>query len=140
MTKRRTFIEVDHSGDVAIEAWGETRERLFENATLGLLSLISSGSVGSTVERSIVVSSARPEDLLVDWLGEVIRNWSTHAEVYGSVRVDSVDEGGARGVVSGEPLDVDRHRLRFDVKAATYHDSLYETTGGEYHARVVFDL
>jgi SHS2 domain-containing protein len=46
----------------------------------------------------------------------------------------------ARGVVRGEGVDVDRHALRFDVKAATYHGLVFRESASGCFARVIFDL
>lgn len=136
----RGHREVDHSGDVGVEAWGATLSEVLEEATLGLFALVSEGEVGSGVEREVSASAGDTAALIVDWLGEVILAAATHAEVYAGVRVDGCDGTSARGVVWGEPIDVARHRLRFDVKAATYHGLRYETTPAGFRSRVIFDL
>lgn len=136
----RTFREIDHSGDVGIEAWGEDPARLFENASLGLMSLTATGRLGVTVKRELVARAERPSDLLVAWLSEVILAGSTNAEVYSGVRIDFIDDCNVRGVVAGTRVESVRHALRFDVKAATYHGLLLEETDDGFHARVIFDL
>jgi SHS2 domain-containing protein len=92
------------------------------------------------VARRVSVRGTDPGDVLVEWLSAVILSAAIHGEVYGDVSVDSADAGSASGVVRGEPIDPARHQLRFDVKAATYHDLHYETSDGRRVARVVFDL
>jgi SHS2 domain-containing protein len=136
----RRFAEIDHSGDVGIEAWGASTEELMENITLGLFSLMVRGTVGTGVERELSVTSSSQEDLLVDWLSEVIAAASTRGEVYGAVKIRCAGAHEATGVVSGEPLDPGRHELRFEVKAATYHGLVFERQERGYHARVIFDL
>jgi len=136
-----SFIEIDHSGDVAIEAWGDTPADLFENVTAGLLALVSTGPREAAVERAVTASASRTDDLLVDWLGQVILAGAAQGEVYSSARVDEVTEGAARGVLSGARVGATRRRFRFDVKAATYHGLVVEVgADGRWHARVVFDL
>lgn len=137
---RRGFREVDHSGDVGVEAWGETPAQALEEATRGLFSLLARGDVDDVVEREIAAASDDPATLVVDWLGEVILAGATHAEVYSRVRVDQYGNGSARGVVRGEPIDPARHGLRFDVKAATYHGLRYETSPDGVRVVVIFDL
>jgi len=135
-----SFREFDHGGDIGIEAWGADLAALLENATMGLFGLVRRGRVESGVERPIRVSSASAEDLLVDWLGEVISLSGIHGEVYGSVRIDRSGEWFAEGVLAGERADAAKHDFRFDVKAATYHKLAVEKKGDGYHGRVVFDL
>jgi len=134
------YREFEHSGDIGIEAWGQDNARVLENATRGLLSLMVRGEVEGKVERKLEVSSASPEDLLVDWLSEVIASASMHGEVYGDVEVERATAHAASGLLRGEPVAPERHELRFEVKAATYHGLLLEESGSGFHARVIFDL
>jgi SHS2 domain-containing protein len=134
------YREIDHSGDIGIEAWGRDAAGVLESATRGLLSLMVSSEVGRVVERRLEVSAASREDLLVDWLSEVIASASMHGEVYGDVAIERASTHVASGVLRGEPVDPVRHELRFDVKAATYHGLLFEESESGFHARVIFDL
>ena len=113
------FIEIDHSGDVGIEARGNDVAELLTHATQGLFSLLYRGNVKTVTERVIRVESNSLEDLLVDWLGEVITMGGVHGELYGAVTVRHASERVAHGVLRGEPIDRKRHDPRFDVKAAT---------------------
>ena len=139
-TMGKKFEEIDHSGDVGLEAWGSTPAETLENVTLGLFSLMASGSVAATVERVLAVESGSDEEMVVDWLSEVIASASMHGEVYGGVRIEETGRHAVRGVIAGEPIDAGRHQLRFDVKAATYHRLRFERAGGGYRVRVIFDL
>lgn len=134
------FVEFDHSGDIGVEAQGGDLAEMLENATLGLLSLLHRKPVEPLVERRLRVSSVSAEDLLVDWLGEVISTAGARGEIYGAVRVERAGEWYAEGVLLGERVDPEKHELRFDVKAATYHRLAVEKRDDGYHARVIFDL
>ena len=132
--------EVDHSGDVGLEIWGGSREEVLVNATRGLCGLMAWSQVDTVCTRRIEVHAGSFADLLVEWLCAVVLAAATHAELYESAHIDAVDDGFASGIIFGEPLDPGRHNLRFDVKAATYHDVLMEHSDAGYHARVIFDL
>jgi SHS2 domain-containing protein len=134
------FREVDHSGDIGLELWGPTVAGLLVNATSGLCALMTWSKVALSCSRRIEVHAASPQDLLVDWLSAVILASSTRAELYAAADVVVSEDLVASGVVFGEPLDPARHALRFDVKAATYHDIQLEETASGYRARVIFDL
>ena len=45
-----------------------------------------------------------------------------------------------RGIAEGEPLDVERHHQRADVKAVTLHDFSIERTESGWKARVLLDI
>ena len=134
------YQEFDHSGDVGIEAWGASLAEVLENAARGLFSLITTGGVAPRAVRKITVSSSDEENLVVDWLSEIITSVATHGEVYVSVDVEELGPGRMRGILYGEPIDETKHGLRFDVKAATYHNLVFRKTADGYYTRVIFDL
>jgi SHS2 domain-containing protein len=136
----QSFKEFDHSGDVGIEAWGATRKEVLANAALGLFSLVATGGVEPVIERKITVVSKDEENLLVDWLSEIITTVATFGEVYVSVDVNEPEPGCVEGRLHGEPIDESKHRLRFEVKAATYHNLVFRKTTDGYYVRVIFDL
>jgi len=133
------FVEIDHSGDIGIEAHGADVSALLTNLTHGLFSLLYRGKVSPVVERALRVESQSTEDLLVDWLNEVIAITGARGEAFGFVSVDT-DGLVAQGVLRGEQIDPSRHEPRFDVKAATYHGLLFDHDGPDMRARVIFDL
>ena len=135
--------EIDHSGDIGVEARGTNLARLIENATRGLFALQYRGTVAARLQRSLSVSAQSIDDLLVDWLNEVIAESAARGELYCGVVVTNAGafDGGFRasGTVSGEAVTAG-HDLRFDVKAATYHAlAVFEKEDGLV-ARVIFDL
>lgn len=134
------FVEFDFSGDIGVEVWGSDLAEMIKNATMGLLSLICRGEVRAETRRVIRVSSPSVEDLLVDWLGEVISIVGAYGELFGSVEIDRVGEWYAHGVLIGDKIDPAKHDLRFDVKAATYHGLSVEKREDGYYGRVIFDL
>lgn len=134
------FVEIDHSGDVGIEASGRDLAELLEHVTEGLFALLCRGTVIASNPRAIRVEANTDEDVVVDWLNEVITLAGTYGEMYGLVKVNRAGGGVAEGFVSGETLDAQRHDPRFDVKAATYHNLVLTRGNGALRVRVIFDL
>ena len=112
-----TFKEIDHSGDIGIEATGADLETIFENTALGLFGLMVRGDVGASEKRTLRVDSNSYEDLLVDWLSELISRAALEGELYSSVSINEIGEYYLEAVVRGEKMDVEKHDLRFEVKA-----------------------
>jgi SHS2 domain-containing protein len=136
----KAFEEIDHSGDVGIEARGGDIGELLENTTRGLFALLCRSGVEAVSERPIRVEAGCLEDLVVDWLNEVIATASAHGELYTSVTVHSAGEHFAEGALLGESVDPGRHDLRFEVKAATYHALSVSRDENGWRAHVIFDL
>lgn len=136
----KKFKEIEHSGDVGIEAWGGDEVEALVNATLGLFSLMVYQGVTARVERKLEVRADNDEDMVVDWLSEVITTASTKGEVYGEVWIERTGPHAVRGVIRGEPIESGRHELRLEVKAATYHGLELKRTGDGCRVRIIFDL
>jgi SHS2 domain-containing protein len=136
----RQFTEFDHSGDIGIEARGKSLEDVLVHMTYGLFSLMHRGSVGEEIERRVRIQSNSSEELLVDWLSEVLSLSAVHGELYGTVTAEKMGEHFIEGILRGERLNPARHELRFEVKAATYHGLRLDKRGDEWVARVIFDL
>lgn len=134
------FEEIDHSGDVGIEAFGENLCELFEQLTRGLFGLLCRSAVQPRRRRHLIVRANSVEELVVDWLNEVIACGAIQGEMYGAVDVTTAEAGVVAGTVAGESIDTTRHDLRFDVKAATYHGIQVTTTPPSCRGRVIFDL
>jgi len=132
--------EVEYSGDVALEVWGRDRAELLANATRGLCGLMTWSPVEPVSSRRIEVRAPDLKSLLVDWLSAVILCAATEAELYAGAAMEVATDVHAAGMLRAAPLDTARHQLRFDVKAATYHDVWVEETAAGFRARVVFDL
>lgn len=136
----KSYREIDHSGDVGIEAWGNSAAELMENLTRGLFGLFARATAEHVLAHDLEVVSKSESDLVVDWLSEVIAMAAANGVTYSGVVVKSIDRTSARGTLLGEATDPARHDLRFDVKAATYHGLVFERTASGYHACVIFDL
>src|SRR3954465_13975237 len=64
---------IDHTADVAADLTGETLEELFLSAAQALTDTMTELSgVGSSVTQSVTLESGTVEDLLVDWLNELL--------------------------------------------------------------------
>lgn len=136
----RGFSEFDHSGDIGIEARGRDMGELFANAARGLFSLMLCCSAQPVLARRVNVASTSWEELLVDWLSEIIARSSAEGEVYADVSIERIVPYLIEADLLGEKIDPEKHELRFEVKAATYHGIEVYSDGDELRARVIFDL
>jgi len=129
------------TADLGIRAWGPTLPVLFQEAARGLFSLlIDGGRIASREWVSVQAAGRNPETLLVAWLNELLFLFETRRFAAGAWKVSSLDEHGVVAEVGGEPLDLARHRLVGQVKAATYHELAIRQTATGWDARVVLDV
>ena len=139
------FTRIDHTGDLALEARGRTREELFENAAVGMISfLIDLRTVRTTEELRLEVEGSDAEECLVGWLQEILYHLEVHGRILRRFAVLSSGPPRVRATARGEPLDPARHDLRVQIKAVTYHDLRIReeshSFGPLFTARIVLDI
>ena len=138
------FRFFDHTADIGLELSAPTLPALFEQAALALSAVLSgSGSVEPRQQLSVSLSTSSIEQLLVDWLAELlgrfdIELWLTCGA---QVTIDR-DDGCCRlhALVTGEPLDSRRHVADLPVKGITYHRLSVRQRSDGWRATVVLDV
>ncbi|UWZ78298.1 archease [Geoalkalibacter halelectricus] len=131
---------LEHTADMGLEAWGQSREELFVQAALALRAvMMGAARVESRRSISLDVEGFDDAELLVNWLAEVL----FHFECRRFVPAGFILEFSAEGLhaqVQGEDFDPDRHTVEREVKAVTHHQVLVEQTPQGWHGRVYLDL
>jgi len=80
------------------------------------------------------------EALLVAWLSEIIFRMETENLAFGGFEDMEVKEGSASSWGWGETLDPERHGLKLEIKAPTYHGLELKRRGDGWTAQVIFDV
>mgnify|MGYP006307019533 CR=1 FL=1 len=131
----------EHTADVGLRVRARDMKELLELASEGMADLmLEQGGVEAGEERAISVEAGDREELLVDWLSEVL--YAFEGERFAPVRaeVQTLEGNRAEGVLRGEPYDENRHEVLLNIKAVTYHDLKIEETNEGLEVRVVFDI
>jgi len=136
-----TFEILEHTADIGLRARGATPSEACESAALGLMSLlVAPESVRARQEETVAAEGVDAADLLVRWLHEVLFLIDAHRRVFATVRVTDFEEWRLKAVLSGEPFDPRRHKLREEIKAVTYHGARFEPAPDGWIAEVLFDV
>ncbi|HSM02511.1 MAG TPA: archease [Acidimicrobiia bacterium] len=134
------YETIDHTADVAFIAYGATLEELFENAAFAMFDITFDLSEASgRISRPIVADGDTPEELLVNWLNELLVESETRGLAFSRFGVDRLEEGGVQGWASGDSID-DVSLAGAPVKAATHHDLAIVEIPDGWWARVVLDV
>jgi SHS2 domain-containing protein len=129
---------------VAADLTGQTLGELFLGAAQALTDTMTEPSrVGSSVTQSVTLEAGTVEDLLVDWLNELLYRFEVQNMLVATAAV-TVEERNARwyldATIHGEPFEPERHPSRVLVKSATYHGLHVVRDGETWTARIVFDI
>jgi SHS2 domain-containing protein len=133
----RTF---DHTADLGVVIYGSDLYQLFVNAGTTLFLLIGGGAVGSSAALPVAVEGIGYEDLMVNWLGELLYLHQVKGYLFSTFIIHRLDETLLRATVKGERYDTRRHELLREIKAVTYHQLKIEQGQAGWTARMVFDI
>jgi len=98
-------------------------------------------TVAPTREETVVLFADAADDLLHDWLAELLYLFEVHGLLSCSFRVDPISATSLTARVRGETFDPDRHPIDSAVKAVTRHRlSVQEGKDGRWKATVIFDV
>lgn len=137
---RAGFEPLEHTADEGVRAWAGDWSSLLAAAARGLFEVIvDPATVRAVDEREVVLEADSREALLHAWLEELNALSQMEGEVYASFDVEA-DDHRLRARVRGEPVDPERHGLRTEVKAVTWHDLAVEETADGLEARILFDV
>ena len=137
------FRILDHTADVAIEAWGADLSQLLANAARGMFRIMADvDTVRGVTVVPVTIEGTDLEDLLVSWLGELVFLAETRSLVFCDVSIRAARENRVEGEALGERIDLDRHSLCTEIKAVTYHGCWVRrgTQGDPWRATVLLDI
>ena len=136
-----SFRVLEHTADVGFEATGATREEAFVNAALALQDLsVDLDSIAARDEVSIAVDGENAQELLVNWLSQILYLFDAEGWVLREFKLARLEDRRLEAVARGEKFDPDRHHVKLQVKAITYHQLALENAPGGWRAQVYVDI
>jgi SHS2 domain-containing protein len=140
---RFRFLDGIAPADAAFEAVGNDVNACFEAAARAMFSIIVNiAKIEPQSTRVVQVKGDSIEELLFNWLSELVYLKDVHRELYGdfAVRVWQDSRWNLEAGVVGDAVDSLRSETRTDVKAVTYHKLAVERSEQGVKATVVVDL
>ncbi|UCD84249.1 MAG: archease [Deltaproteobacteria bacterium] len=137
--KRYRFI--DHTADLGIIAYGRDEKELFANIAYALFDNIADlGTVQKNEVVEVKVKGMGWEELLLNWLRELLYLQQVKDYLFKRFVLRELEESHLIGDANGERFDPQRHRLKIEVKAVTYHQLKVEKNRAGWQAQVIFDI
>lgn len=142
------YAMFDHTADIGVEIYGRTKKELFVNAAFALFDIMvqerecTGGKKRLVRERMKIrtVEGADPEDLLVNYLRELLFLFNGSGCVVNRGMILSCSKKKVVMKLIVEPYDPERHLIKTELKAVTYHGLRVERIKSGWKARVIFDV
>ncbi|OGC84568.1 MAG: hypothetical protein A2V73_02075 [candidate division Zixibacteria bacterium RBG_19FT_COMBO_42_43] len=129
--------------DAAFEACGKTLEELFVNCAKATFeAMVDFKTVTPNQVEKLKLENKTLEDLLFDWLAELIYLKDYKAMLFKefSVKIQKNTNYVLEGEAKGEAINQNKHNLRADVKAVTYHLFEIKKSDRLWRAKVILDI
>ena len=135
----------DHTADIGIRLSHKTLKGIFDDAAFALFDILCDiKNVRTGFERAISVEAVNDEELLNEFLSMLLREFTVENNLLTNVEVKEIKatpEGKTlSAVILGEPYDAQRHTIKTEIKAVTFHNLSVKKTKEGYIAEVVFDV
>jgi len=135
----KRFHLIEHTADTGIVAYGSNLAGAFANAAYGLFTIIAElESVKEVNSRKVVVDAGDVEELLFNWLNELIYIFEVEHLLLKRFDISELTDINLKANCWGEPYDASRHQLKTGVKSATYH--MLEVGREKNRVQVIFDV
>lgn len=152
MNLKRTgkkYKYIDHISDIGLRFYGNTVEELFENAAEGMFSVMCDLKLVKPLEKrnvKVTGENAGYEDLLILWLERLLYWYEVDNILFSEFKVTRIDMTNHNLIldaeISGEKIDLDRHKITVSVKAPTYHmlEIKKDNRHHNWKGRIIFDV
>jgi SHS2 domain-containing protein len=140
-----TYTFLEHEADIGIEATGSTIEEALEVGVQGMLDLmVDTEAVEPTDATPVTAEGSDPGGLFVALLNAVLAERDIAGHFFRSFRIDRLEQSDdhwrVEGVLWGEPVDLKRHSVGNEVKAATYSGLRFTDEPDSKTLRCILDI
>jgi SHS2 domain-containing protein len=136
---------LEHSSDVYVEAWGGSLEEAFEQAAKAMFDAMTDiGLVEPKVEVKVSAEGLDEQELLYSWLENLLVEYEVESLLFSQFKVYPIMREGEvlrlKASAYGEPLNLEKHPSKVEVKAVTYHLMEIRKENSGFRVRVLFDI
>ncbi|MBN1847269.1 MAG: archease [Deltaproteobacteria bacterium] len=135
------YTLIDHTADLGIIIHGNDLVDLFQNAGEAVLDLMFQHKVlKKSTSMNISISGDDLEDLMVQWLGEILYLFEGERLVVTGIEIYPFTGFTLSAKLKTVPFEPESHNILREIKAVTYHQIEVTQRGDQWTARVIFDL
>ncbi len=138
------FRELQHTGDIAYEIYGSTKEELFQNGALALYrAMLERANKIEPKEKIKIETDANDiEELMINWLNELNFITDTKQLIFGKFEIKEIKNDKIKAYAYGEKYNPEKHGEIIGIKAVTYHrnENSIKKEKGKYKCLIIFDI
>jgi SHS2 domain-containing protein len=133
------FSELEHTADVLMRVTAHTPEELFAESARAMMAVMYGGGEDQGVRRSVSLQADTRDELLHDFLSELLFISEVERVVFSDVEV-KFDGTFLYATTRGEPFDPDKHLGGTEIKGISYSGLVIRKDGQCYVVDILFDV
>jgi len=138
---KRNYEIINHTADLGLRVFGDTREDLFANAAAAMFAQITDlEQVRPHIRRSLKVEAPNREELLVRFLSELLYLFTSGELLPGKFKIQRMDDRHLEAEVWGEKFSASLPSLKTEIKAVTYHNLKIDHDKTGWRSEIIFDV
>ncbi len=107
----------EHQADIGVRGVGKTLVEAFEQVALAMFEIMVETKDLQHGEPDIIdIRVINLEELLIEWLSELLYLKDVKGKMYGHFEVEELNETSLVAKAYGELIDVNHHKLKLEVK------------------------
>ena len=135
------YETIDHTADFGIHVFGADAKDLFANAAFALFDLITDiNALKGLNEHEVRITGDDWPDTMVNWLRELLYLWTCKEMLVKTTNISYLTEHELTARVNFDPYDPDRHEIKNEIKAVTYHQIQVEKVPLGWESKIIFDV
>ena len=135
------YVLLDHTADVGIKIAADHPRELFATAAYAMFDMITDlQRVEGQQRHKVSIEGTDWPDMMVNWLRELLFFWSGRQMLIKRVRIGALSAQRLAADLWYDGYDPQRHRIKEEIKAVTYHQIRVEQGVKGWEAQVIFDV
>jgi len=135
------YRELEHTGDLRLEIRAFSWESLLKNAVTALTDSITTvQSVRALQTKNLELKAEDLSSLFIQLLKAILLYFETEGFLTQRLEIVACTAQELKAIAWGETYSPERHPLKTEIKAVTYHQLEVKRTWWGWRARVVLDV
>ncbi|MCM8783955.1 MAG: archease [Candidatus Omnitrophica bacterium] len=132
---------ISHTADLGIEVYGRSLEEIFLNSAYALFDLITELERVSAKDKiELTIASEDQNELLINWLRRLHSYYAIDEYLFRNFQILQLTSNEIKGFAEGEKFNPQRHILKKEIKAVTYHQIEIRKKENLYTTQIIFDV
>ncbi|MFH0838927.1 MAG: archease [Candidatus Omnitrophota bacterium] len=136
----KPYSLLSHTADIGIQVKGRTLKELFKNSAFALFDIIADLPRVRIKERiNVNLTSGNLEELLHDWLKELLFECNAHSFVCKRFSISKLNDTSITSTALGERI-TNNDILKTEIKAITYHNLFIKKEKSGWKTSLILDV